>query len=508
MPHAPDIVADQGDADPRNFSGVGTTDRSDYARLMMPYRQFELAAKCHANRVALYAPDGQVLTFEELEDLVRRMASGLLNLGLQVGEAVCASCGNHWLQLPLYLAVARIGALFMATSRYLTPAEIAYQLGQARPRIVVGPLDTTFEAILDAADSGPVPVFADEWAPVHIRFSSGTTGRPKMMVATQRAPATLSSYLARALHLTEQDRQLVVGPLAHAALHFAIPQLNAGGTVYMREAFDKETLWKECGELGITNVMVVPTMISSALDYPGEAPQLRCMTSLGASLARSLKERLLARFPSLGLYEMYGASEHGMVTCLLPHEQRTHPTSVGKARCGQEVRVCDDEGNDVPPGTIGNIHARGPMVISAYLGDVQPSPPLERLRAEGWLACGDLGSLDEDGYLYISDRRVDLIVSGGLNVYPAEVEAVLAQIPTIDQVVVVGLPNERWGQVVTAYFTGQADERHMRDHCRDQLATYKLPRAFHQVRELPLTSSGKLSRALVRDAVAAGRFPS
>lgn len=498
----------QGDV--RNYAQYGgvATGPENFHRLSVPYRQFQVAARRVPDSLALVSPDGAEYTYTELDELIRQLASGMRNLGVQPGEAGCTRIGNHWMQLPWFLALMRIGAIFMSTSKYLTPSEVAYQLGQARPRLIIGEGGVSFEDVIAAASDDPMIPFADEWAPSHIRFSSGTTGKPKMMLALQRASAANAKVIEDVMRPDETDRHLVVGPLSHAALHYALPTINVGGVIFMREAFDKETFWKDCGEHAITSSMVVPTMIATALGFEGDAPSLRSLISLGASLAPALKERLLARFPHLGLYEMYGSSECGSCTWLLPHDQLRKPASVGRAYGGQEMLVADDDGNPVPVGTIGTVYARGPMLVTAYVGEVPPPAMPDHLRAEGWLTAGDVGFLDEEGDLTIADRRVDLILSGGLNVYPAEVEAVLARVEGITAVAVVGLPDERWGHVVTAYYVGEADEDAALAICREFLSAYKIPRKMFRVEALFHTSSGKISRKLVRDAVAEGKLPS
>ena len=479
-----------------------------FSRLAVPYRQFQVPALRLPDKVALVAPDGTEYTFAETDELIRQLASGMRNLGVQAGEAVTARIGNHWMQLPWFLALMRIGAIFHSTSKYLTEAEVAYQLGQTRPRLIIGDGGVTFEQVLAAASDDPVVPFADEWAPSHIRFSSGTTGKPKMMLAVQKASAAGPTLIQDAMQFDESDRHLVVGPLSHAALHYALPTLNAGGTVIMREAFDKESFFRDCGENGITNSMVVPTMIATALGYEGEAPALSKLVSLGASLAPALKERLLSRFPQLGLYEMYGSSECGNCTWLMPQDQLRKPASVGKPRGGMEVVVANDEGNPMPVGEIGTVYARGPMLVSAYVGEVEPPEMPEKLRTEGWLTAGDVGFIDEEGDLTIADRRVDLILSGGLNVYPAEVEAAILRVDGIREAAVIGIPDDQWGHVVTAYYVGDADDAAIHETCQQWLARYKHPRKMFCVDTLYYTSSGKISRKLVREAVAQGKLPS
>lgn len=496
--------------DVRNYSQYGgvATGAENFHRLYVPYRQFQLSARRVPDNLALVTPDETEYTYAELDELIRKIASGMRNMGVREGEAVCTRVGNYWMQLPWFLALMRIGAIFMSTSKYLTPAEVEYQLGQARPRLIIGEGGVSFDDVIAAASDDPVVPYANEWAASHIRFSSGTTGKPKMMLALQRANAANAKAIEDVMQIDEDDRHLLVGPLSHAGLHYALPTLNVGGTVYMKEAFDKETLWSDCRKYGITSAMVVPTMLATALGFEGDAPTLTKVVSLGASLAPAIKERLLGRFPNLGLYEMYGSSECGSCTWLLPHDQLRKPASCGKAKGGQEILVADDDGNPVPTGEIGSIYARGPMLVSAYVGEVEPPPVPEKLKAEGWLSAGDVGFLDEEGDLTIADRRVDLILSGGLNVYPAEVEAVLTRLDSITEVAVVGLPDERWGHVVTAYYVGHAEEEEILTTCREYLAAYKIPRKMHKVDALFHTSSGKISRKMVRDAVAEGKLPS
>jgi acyl-CoA synthetase (AMP-forming)/AMP-acid ligase II len=492
--------------DPSSYANVGVP-KAHISRLIMPYRQFQCVVARSPRSEALIAAD-RTLTFAQLGELVDAYASGLVAMGLQRGEGVAAVVGNRWEQLPLFLAVAKIGGVFMAASRYLTRHELEYQIGAFRPRFIVGENGYSLGDIEAAATGEAIAPFDDEHAGFSLRFSSGTTGKPKMMIASHRQQAALYPLVSSEMGLQASDRQLVVGPLAHMALHMALAQLFVGGAIVLKEAFEKERLWQDCEVHGITNVAVVPTMISAALEYRGEAPQLRAMLSMGAPLAAPLKHRLLNRFPGLGLFEMYGASELGMATCLRPEHQLRKPTSVGQPCVGQDVAIFDDAGEPCAPGTIGTVYVRGQLGIMDYLGDVRPAPPPQHLAAQGWSHCGDLGSIDDEGFLYISDRRADLILSGGLNVYPAEIEAVLCQIEGIGNVAVIGTPDERWGKRVTAYVEGDVDEVAITALCREMLAAYKLPRAIFKVDQLPKTSTGKISRALVRDAVERGDLPS
>jgi acyl-CoA synthetase (AMP-forming)/AMP-acid ligase II len=494
--------------DVRNYhTGIAPSARH-FARQFMPYRQFQTAAAMAPAKTALVIGDVS-LSYAELEAMIDKMARGLKALGVRAGEAVCVLVGNHCQQLPLWLAIAKIGGVSMAASRYLTHREIMFQLDESRPRLVIGDYGISIDAVLAAATNQPVIPFDNEDAALAICFSSGTTGQPKMMIASHLAQAWQYPVYAKEMKLDDRDVHFCVGPLAHAAVHFALAQLFVGGKVVMKEKFEKETFWRECAAHGITNTMVVPTMIISALEYPGTAPELRAMTSLGAPLPPSLKPQLLERFPHVDLYDMYGPSEFGMATCLRPHEQLTEPTSAGRPCFGLDIRSFDDEGQPVPDGEVGTIYVRGVSQVNGIIGSVRPSPIPEHLATDGWSNCGDLGRFDQDGFLYISDRRVDLILSGGLNVYPAEVEMTLCEVPGVRNAAVVGLPSERWGQEVVAYIEGNptVTTEDVLAVCKEKLAVYKHPRAIYFVEELPRNSTGKISRKLVRDAMAAVLAP-
>jgi long-chain acyl-CoA synthetase len=338
-----------------------------------------------------------------------------------------------------------------------------------------------------------------------VRFSSGTTG--KAMVSSQRTQLENYRLMIAMLDMRSGDVHLVTGPLGHAALHAGLPQLLVGGTVTLMGRFDKTCFWHDCADHGATNALMVPTMMSGALDHPGEAPRLRRILSTAATLAVGLKQRLADHFPHVGLVEAYSSSEFGYVAALMPDEQFHRSRPVGRPLPGQDVAIFDDAGLPCPAGEVGMIHVRSPELVTRHMGSVRPKSTRAEQRGEGWMTSGDLGYVDEDGYLFISDRRADLIVSGGLNVYPAEVEAVLTDVPGVREVAVVGIPDPHWGHRVVAYVDADADIDTMLALCAERLAKYKIPRAIHRVGPLPSTSSGKTSRMLTRAMVERGEFP-
>lgn len=494
---------------PSNIANYGTATcppMSHYSRMYTPYIWFAQVARRVPDQIALVRPDGR-LTYTELDDMARAFARGLLRQGVAPGEAIAVACGNRWELAPLFLACSALGVSFTAFNPMLTAHELAYQVGELKPRLFLAEGYTTLEAILDADDGDAVEPTGDEWGPLMVRFSSGTTGKPKAMVSSQRAQLENYRLVVAMLDMRPGDVHIVTGPLGHAALHAGLPQLLVGGTVTIMGRFDKTCFWQDCAEHGATNALVVPTMLSGALDHPGEAPALRRILSTAATLAPGLKQRLAERFPHVGLVEAYGSSEFGYVSALMPEEQLSRPRSVGRPLPGQDVAIFNDDGRLCQPEEVGMIHVRSPELITRHVGSVRPDPTQAERRDEGWVTSGDLGYFDADGYLYISDRRADLIVSGGLNVYPAEVEAVLLEVPGVREIAVVGIPDDHWGHRVVAYVDADAEVDTMLAYATQRLAKYKVPRAIHKVGPLPRTSSGKTSRMLTRAKVERGEFP-
>lgn len=493
-------------ADAANYRSVDDGRGAHFSRQYTPYVWFAQVARRHPQRLALVRPDGQ-LTYSALDDMARAFARGLTRRGVKPGEAIAVACGNRWELAPLFLACSALGISFTAFNPMLTMHELAYQVGELRPRLFLADGYTALEDLLAADDGEAIEPSADEWGPLMVRFSSGTTGKPKAMVSSQRAQLENYRLMIAMLDMRPGDVHLVTGPLGHAALHAGLPQLLVGGTVTLMGRFDKTCFWDDCAEHGATNALVVPTMLSGALEHPGEAPGLRRLLSTAATMAPALKQRLAERFPHVGLVDAYGSSEFGYVAALMPDEQRARPRSVGQPLPGQDVAIFDDEGQRCPAGEIGMIHVRSPELVTRHVGSVRPEPTLAEQRGEGWLTSGDLGYFDEEGFLYISDRRADLIVSGGLNVYPAEVEAVILELPGVREIAVVGIPDAHWGHRVVAYVDADIEVDAMLSFCAERLAKYKVPRAIHNVGPLPRTSSGKTSRMLTRSKVEQGEFP-
>ena len=295
---------------------------------------------------------------------------------------------------------------------------------------------------------------------------------------------------------TPNDIVLVNAPVAHAAFHFAASHVAVGATMILHAAFNPTTVWEDVDRNQISHMFMVPTMFAMALDSPGSGASLKALVSTASTLSPAVKERLAARFPGAGLFEMYGATELGLCTLLRPEEHESHSQSVGRGAFGYRLRILDPVGGACAPGAIGEIFVQGPSMCHSYVGSV---PPRAGSVQDGWLSVGDLGSLDADGYLTIAERRDDLVISGGLNVYPAEVEDVLIRIEGVREVAVIGVPDDTWGQRVVAVVAGDALASDIDSRARAALAGYKVPRRIEYVDELPKGPTGKVLRRVLRE---------
>lgn len=450
---------------------------------------------------AAIVTDERTVTYQQLDEMATRFANGLRALGANQGEVVALQLGNTIEHVALTYALGRAGLVCTPLSTRWTQAEVARCVEDAGVRIVIAEEGhTSVKEVYEAGSEEPLDLDIEETAPFHLRYTSGTTGMPKASLNTHRSLALFNMGTAIEFGVREEDVHLSMAPLTHAAIYFIHTVVLAGGTVILKAGFDPKTLWTDCDEHEVTSTLVVPTILAMAMDSPGEARTLTNVCSLGAPLATVLKERLFKRFPHVGLHEMYGATEFSMVSNLRPKDQLRKPRSVGQPRFGYEVGIFDDSGNPLPTGEVGSIYVRGLSTHVGYMGATQPEPAPEHLSSQGWVTVGDLGSLDEDGFLHISDRRSDLILSGGMNVYPSEVEDVLLRAPGVREVAVIGVSDEKWGKRVTACVVGDATADELDAYSRDHLAAYKIPRAYEFRSDLPKSPVGKiLRRELVKE---------
>ena len=489
-----------------------------------------LAHRAHTagHRTALVA-GGRAFTYDALDVEVSATARRLAGLGVRAGSRVATLLHNGIGPALIVHAVRRLGATLVPLNTRLTEHELAWQLGDAAPHLLVVeprtdaparaacvPVPAVVVASLGAdgiladypeasatlrMDASPDDVLA-------IIYTSGTTGRPKGAMLTVGNVWWSAIGSAMNLGLRDDDRWLAVLPLFHVGgLSILLRSAIYGSTAIVHDGFDAERVNRAIDRDGVTIVSVVSTMLQRMLDARGDLPcpaTLRCVLLGGGPVPRAMLERAAAlRVP---VVQTYGLTETtSQLATLAPEDALTHLGAAGRSLYPNAMRIA----GATSPADEGEILVRGPVVMAGYAGR-----PEETARAivDGWLHTGDVGRIDAQGFLYVLDRRDDLIITGGENVYPAEVEAALLAHPLVTEAAVVGVPDATWGSRIVAVVR-LVDDAPVPDvatvlvaHCRATLAAYKAPREVRVAREpLPRTASGKLQRATVRASLTAPR---
>ena len=493
----------------------------------------------------------RALTYAAWSERASRLANALLALGLVKGDRVALLAFNSIEWLEIYVALARAGLVAVPINFRLVGPEVAYivQHSQARAFIVQEDLRKLVEGIraelpIDAAclihfgvsttptgwqgyeslfaaasadappiDVGPEDLFA-------LMYTSGTTGRPKGAMRSHEGNALLALATALEFGLTRDDNALLVMPLCHAnSLYFSVTFVMLGATIVIddRAHFDPEALLGLLARERITFTSLVPTHYVMMLALSAEARAQYELSRVGKLLVSSAparqdtKRAILELFPNGKLFELYGSTEAGWVTVLRPDEQISKIGSVGREWAGSgAIKLLDGDGNEVPDGQVGELYSRTAYVFSGYWQDP------EKTRAsfhDAWCSVGDMARRDEDGFIHLVDRKSNMIISGGENIYPSEVEAVLAAHPGVQDVAVIGVPDAKWGESVLAVVVPRRDrsaqqtelEAELASWCRERIAGFKRPRAYAFIHEaqMPRTATGKIQHRLLRERIAA-----
>jgi acyl-CoA synthetase (AMP-forming)/AMP-acid ligase II len=475
------------------------------------------------------------LTWSDLSERTARLAYVLKRLGIGRGDRVAAILQNRAEYVEAIYAIAGLGATIVPVSFRFIPREMVYALTHSSAAaaivdadlldtftaanaevglepervLVVGDMNhsfTDYETALGSADASIDYLVGEETDVYHLAFTGGTTGYPKACQVPQRVALHNWYDMTVEVGILEGDTTLIAGPFYHG-LGFmgGLQQLMVGGTVVMLPRFDATQVLKTFAEERITWTPMAPTMYTMLLEKLRERPydvgSLRGLVCAASPLPVATKKEVLERFPTTGLYEYYGSTEAGFYTVLKPVDQLRKVGSVGQPWRGCALRVLDADGNDLPIGEVGRVYKRGMSLGAAYLNSSEATAAA--FRSE-WMTNDDLGYLDDEGYLYLVGRAKDMIISGGVNIYPAEIEEALVTHPAVFQAAVVGLPDERWGEIVTAFVVVcegmSVSEEELIGLCRERLAGYKCPRAVHFLSELPQNSSGKILKSELRNA--------
>jgi acyl-CoA synthetase (AMP-forming)/AMP-acid ligase II len=489
--------------------------------------------------------EGTTTTWGALRERALDVAGALVASGVEPGDrvAIWAPNGVRWIEAVLGLFQA--GATLVPINTRFKGPEAAELLGRSRARVLVTTrtfLDTDYVALLEGAGidlphlQRTVLAEGDAWEAFvsgstaeargeaerrgaalgpddvsDLLFTSGTTGVPKGVVMTHGRTRRVASDWVAMTGLSSDDRYLMVNPYFHMfGLKAGIlASTAAGATMYPEPVFDVDRVLRRVASERITVLPGAPTVYQSILDHPGrdahDLSSLRVAVTGAADIPVRLIERVREELPFSLVVTGYGLSEAGTASATTPEDDpETVATTVGRARPGFELRIADGD-RDLPAGEAGEVLLRGPSVMAGYLDD--PAATAAALSPDGWLRTGDLGVLDERGNLRIVGRSKDMFIVGGFNAYPAEIENVLLRHPDVQQVAVIGVPDERLGEVGMAFVVTRSTDPDVGDRvlawAKDQMANYKVPRALELVDALPVNATGKVVKDELRARAAA-----
>ena len=479
--------------------------------------------------------EGKRLTYAQFSNRVNRFAHALINRGIGKGDKVGILFHNCSELMEAYFAVCKIGAICVPLNFRLVASEMEYILNNAECRfLIMGPefgetieniknnlpLVETFvmarggnggywldyeEFLTRGKDDDPL-IHVNDNDPAYIMYTSGTTGRPKGAVITHKNQIINCANMCIEFNWSPGKRFICVPPLYHAgALTVALISLYTAGTAVILPQFDADIILKTIVKEKIDFILMVPAMWNWFINHPPlDQYDLSCLqvgVTGAAIMPIALKKKVMEKLPGMRFFDGFGQTEMTALAVLMkPDFSSLKPGSVGKEVINIEARVVDDEDRDVPAGEVGEIIYRGPTVMKEYYRN--PEGTAKSFRG-GWFHSGDLVRRDEDGFFFVIDRKNDMIISGGENIYPAEVEEVLYTHPKILEAAVIGVYDEEWGEAVMAVIVSLPGEKlsaqEVIDYCRGKIASYKKPRYVEFVEALPRNPTGKVLKTTLRE---------
>jgi len=490
--------------------------------------------------------EGRSRTYGELRDRARRVGDGLIGIGIEPGDRVAVLSTNRLEYFEIELGISRSRGVMVPLNWRLRAGELATLLRRAgantilvedrfiatinelrrtgevpdlRTVVSLGEKsgDLGYEELCSSSGEGVAtpPAHLDD--PHEIIFTSGTTGDPKGVVWSDGTVLWNSIQQVMDFQLGPRHSNYAIIDLYYiGGRHdFTWPILHQGGTAHIKPSsnFDAGEVVRYVAENRITHVLWVPTMLYEILRLPDLAEHdlsgLKMIMCGGQPLSADTTERAQAAFPDTNFIQVYGLTEGGgSVTFVPPEYSRAKPGSAGRPSQHVEIKILDEDGRESPPGVDGEICVQAPSVTPGYWADPELT---ERMIVDGYLHTGDMGRFDEDGFLFVAGRKDDMIISGGMNIFPSEIEDVLRTHAGVADAAVIGLPDRKWGEVVCAVVEPrpgiELDEQELIDYCYERLAGFKKPSSVQIVDEIPRTSAGKARKFILRDRFGVGRLP-
>jgi len=483
-------------------------------------------------------------TYPQTNDRVNRLANSLLSLGLTKGDRIAVLMENSIEIVEIYLATAKSGLVIVPINFRLVGPEISYIVNNsdakafivhdefapevdrvkteltniaANDYFVVGKNMAgyrEYEELISAGSAAEPDVKVasqDTWILI---YTSGTTGKPKGVIRSHESHVAFYLINAVDFGFNEHDFCMNVMPLCHInSTFFTFTFLYIGASVYIHPAqsFKPEEILDIVEKEKITFISLIPTHYNLILNAPEKAlkKDVSSITKLlcsSAPVRKSMKECIMGYFKGVELYEGYGSTEAGIVTVLKPEYQMKKLGSIGVETLGTEfVKILDENGREVPNGEVGELYSKGPMLFDEYYN--LPEKTAESF-VNGWFSAGDMARKDADGFFEIVDRKDNMIITGGENVYPSEIEEVIGSHPDVFDAAVIGLPDDKWGERVAAIVIkkpgAELDKNTLRAHCKDKMAGYKRPKdiIFIETDAMPRTATGKILHRILREKFA------
>jgi acyl-CoA synthetase (AMP-forming)/AMP-acid ligase II len=495
-----------------------------------------LSAQRFPDRDCFVFDDGSSRSFAEVNRRVNQLADALRRRGVSRGDRVAIMATDSGEYVEVMLACMKLGVVYVPLNNRLADAEVLTLLRRAEPKAIFASsryaarvaafgaeLDCGLLSALDGEDLLPFGdllaegtdtepgVEVDDEDVLALAFTSGTTGLPKGVLQSQRMINALTLQMSVDYQILLDEFRYTASPTFHIAGQAMIfMHIQRGFPTLILPQFEEGAVlrWMQGGRL--TGVFLVPTMITRLLDDPrvreGSYASIRSVIYGASPMSPALLRRAMNVFGCDFINAFGAATEGGLQTSLSPADHRRAAAgaehllgSIGKPAFAVDLRLVDESGKDVAQGEVGEIITRSRAVMSGYLG--MPSESAQAVR-DGWFWGGDLARMDADGYLYLAGRSKDMIIRGGENIYPVEIETVIADYPGVTAVAVVGQPDEHWGEIVVAFITVAAgavvEQESLRSFCRERLAGYKVPAVVTVIAEMPLNASGKILKRELR----------
>ncbi len=489
-------------------------------------------ARSAPTRVAAIDGD-RSLTFAGLDDRATRLGSALLDSGLEPGDPVAVLAGNRLEYFEIATALAKVGLPMVALNSRNTSEDNAYIVGHSKAKALIvdpalaatadrcvdglglvlgldggGDVGRDYDSFLAAGSARDALLEVGDHDTFCLTYTSGTTGRPKGVELTHAGRVLTAYGTAIEYGLGPSRNTMAVAPLYHGAgfsFGYAGPQL--GGCTSVLRSWDPEEFLRMLQDSRTSSVFLVPThaqQIRRIVESPMSAYDLSELKTLyfnAAALPVELKEWVHEAFPGVGIHELYGSTEGGVVTNLRPEHSLRKAGSVGHPWFMNEVRLVDERGEEVAPGVPGELFSRSPMLMKGYLDN--PEATAEATDADGFVSVGDVAVRDEEGFISIVDRLKDLIIAGGVNIFPREIEEVIARHGDVLEAAVVGVPDETYGERVAAFVVASkasgVDLAAVEELVRGSVARFKVPREWHLVPALPRNAGGKVLKRQIKD---------